>query len=90
MQPLGAPHAGDLPVANLPDSEVPALADSQMDPAQDRRLSDLLEQQQAERLTEEDRHALLMLLQVYQDGLLRKAQALSEAVRRSPRPPLEP
>jgi hypothetical protein len=90
LQPLGTPHASDLPVADLPDVEVLALADSRMDPAQDQRLSDLLEQQQAGRLTEEERHALLTLLQVYQDGLLRKAQALSEAVRRGLRPPLEP
>jgi hypothetical protein len=88
LQPPGAPNAGARPVADLPDAEVLTLADSHMDPAQDRRLSDLLEQQQAGRLPEEDCRALLALLQVYQDGLLRKAQALNEAVRRGLRPPL--
>jgi hypothetical protein len=90
LQPLGAQHAGDGPVAGLSDADVLNLADSQMEATQARRLSDLLERQQAGRLTDEDRRALLALMQVYQDGLLHKAQAMHEAVRRGLLPPLTP
>ncbi len=61
-----------------------------MDSAQEQRLSLLLEKQQAGHLADEERGDLLALMQVYQDGLLRKAQALNEAVRRGLRPPLVP
>ena len=90
LQPLGVQQAGARAVADLSDEDVLALADAQMNPAQERRFSDLLDAQQAGHLAEEDRHALLALMQVYQDGLLRKAQALHEAVRRGLRLPLEP
>lgn len=77
-------------MVDLPDAEVLALAEAQMDRAQDRRLGTLLARQQAGPLTEDERRDLLALLHVYQDGLLRKAQALRKAVRRGLRPPLEP
>ncbi len=53
-----------------------------MEPEQDQRLSDLLDKQQAGILTNNQRLELLTLMQIYQEGLLRKATALSEAVRR--------
>jgi len=53
-----------------------------MEPTQDQRLSTMLDRQQAGELTEAERPELLALMQVYQEGLLRKAQALHEAVRR--------
>jgi hypothetical protein len=59
-------------------------------PAQDRRLSALLQKQQAQALSDPERAELLALMQVYQEGLLRKAQALREAVRRGLRMPLKP
>ena len=90
LEPLGAQRAADQSATERPDADVLAVADSQMDAAQEQRLSQLLEQQQAGQLTDEDRLALLALMQVYQDGLLRKAQALHEAVRRGLRPPLDP
>jgi hypothetical protein len=37
-----------------------------------------------------ERSEMLALMQVYAEGLLRKAQALREAVRRGLREPLEP
>lgn len=89
LEPLGRQRTGDPAVTDLSDSGVTALAESQMDAAQERRFSDLLNQQQTGCLTDEDRQALLALMQAYQDGLLRKAQALHEAVRRGLRPPLE-
>jgi predicted DNA-binding protein len=90
LQPLGVQHAADQPVAELSDADVLAIADSEMDPAQEGRFRELLEKQQAGPLTQEDRAALLALMQVYQEGLLRKAQALHEAVQRGLRPPLAP
>ena len=84
-----SPHAESYhPVSALSDEEVLALADLQMEPAEDRQLSALLDKQQSGTFTEVERPELLALLQLYQEGLLRKAQALHEAVRRGLREPL--
>jgi hypothetical protein len=77
-------------VTALSDEEVLALTARQLPPAQDRRLSTLLQQQQAQKLPAPERAELCALMQLYQEGLLRKAQALREAVRRGLRAPLEP
>lgn len=77
-------------VETLSDADVLALSNLQLPPDQDARLSDLLDQQQADRLTDAERAELGGLLQSYRLGLLRKAQALSEAVRRGLRPPITP
>lgn len=53
-----------------------------MEADQDQKLSDLLNRQQAGGLTEIEQLELQALMQVYQIGLLRKATALSEAVKR--------
>ena len=93
LQPLGVQHAADRPVAELSAADVLAAADSEMDSAQERRFRELLEARhalQAARLTHKDRATLLALMQVYQEGLLRKAQALHEAAQRGLRPPLAP
>ncbi|MBI3951497.1 MAG: hypothetical protein HY314_13685 [Acidobacteria bacterium] len=90
LTPLSPPSEEIKPVSELSDQEVLALADLQMDPVQDRRLSTLLDRQQAALLTEAERPELLALMQIYQESLLRKAQALHEAVRRRLREPLEP
>jgi hypothetical protein len=82
---------GSVPaITSLSDEEVLALTALQMLPAQDRRLSALLQKQQAQALSVPERAELLALMQVYQEGLVRKAQALREAVRRGLRTPLEP
>jgi hypothetical protein len=67
-----------------------AAADVQIPPAEDERLSDLLTRQQAGTLTDTERPELAALMELYQRLLLRKAQALREAVRRGLRAPLEP
>ncbi len=90
LQPLGSNLITGKPVAELSDAEVLAAADSQMEPSQDRRFSELLDRQQAGKLTSDERPELMALMQVYQEGLLRKAQALNEAVQRGLRKPLEP
>jgi predicted DNA-binding protein len=70
------------PISNLSDEQVIALTELQMEPDQDARLSELLDRQQAGLLTEAERVELQTLMQIYQQGLLRKATALSEAVKR--------
>jgi uncharacterized protein YnzC (UPF0291/DUF896 family) len=65
-----------------------ALTELQMEPEQDRRLSELLDKQQARMLTEAERPELQALMQVYQEDLLRKATALSEGVQRGLMKPL--
>jgi hypothetical protein len=89
LPPL-SPSAQELrPVAELSDQAVLELAETRMAPAQGRRLSRLLDKQQAGQLSEGEQAELGVLLQAYQLGLLQKAQALREAVRRGLRPPLE-
>ena len=90
LQPLGVELAAGKPITELSDTEVLAVADTGMEPSQDRRLSELLNNQQAGLLTDGERPELLALMQVYQRGLLQKAQALHEAVRRGLREPLAP
>ncbi len=70
-------------ISALSDEEVLALTELQMQPEQDTRLSELLDQQQAGILTEDEHPELQSLMQLYQEGLLRKATALSEAVKRT-------
>lgn len=70
------------PVSTLSDEQVLALTELQMEPDQDARLSELLDRQQAGLLVEDERLELQTLMQIYQEGLLRKATALSEAVKR--------
>lgn len=78
------------PVAILSDTEVLALSEKQMELEQQQQLSELLDKQQAGLLTSDERSKLASLMQVYQDGLLLKAQALREAVQRGLREPLTP
>ncbi len=70
------------PITTLSDQQVLLLTDIQMEPSQDARLSELLDHQQAGTLAEHERSELQTLMQIYQEGLLRKATALSEAVKR--------
>ncbi|MFO5527800.1 MAG: hypothetical protein ACLBM1_08225 [Cuspidothrix sp.] len=70
------------PVSALSDQAVLELTELQMKPEEDRHLSELLDRQQAGILTESEHPELQALMQIYQEGLLRKATALSEAVKR--------
>lgn len=79
---IGADSLDLEPVSNLPDEQVLVLTELQMEPDQDVRLSKLLDRQQAGLLFENERLELQSLMQIYQEGLLRKAIALSEAVKR--------
>ena len=71
-------------MARWPDAKVLAAADLRMTETEDERLSELLDRQQAALLADAERVELTALMARYQDGLLLKAQALREAVRREP------
>lgn len=75
------------PVASLSNKEVIALTELQMEPDSDQRLSELLYKQQAGTLTDTERTQLWVLMQLYQEKLLLKTQALREAVERGLREP---
>ena len=89
LNPLGV-RTGDRAIETWTDQAVMAAAESQLPPAEDRRLSELLDRQQAGVLLAAEQSELRALIQAYQDGLLRKAQALHEAVRRGLREPPAP
>ncbi len=85
LSPLGeAPK----PVASWTDAELTEACDSESDVSDERRLSELLEFQRESQLTKSDAAELRQRMVVYQEGLLRKAIALREAVRRGLREPL--
>jgi hypothetical protein len=90
LRPLGHPSDEEKPLTSWSDEELLAAADAGMPPAADQRLSELLDRQQAGLLTDAERPELAALMQMYQEGLLRKARALREAVRRGLREPLQP
>lgn len=90
LPPLDVVLGESPPVSGMSDDKVLRLADLRLAPAQDRRLSQLLDQQQTGTLTEPERSELLALMQVYEVNLLRQAEALAEAVRRGLREPLSP
>ncbi len=75
-------------VADLSNEEVLALADLQMDATDDRKLSHLLDKQQAGTLTETERLELIRHMQLYQSSLLQKAEGLAKAVQRGLREPM--
>jgi len=76
------------PLSTLSDQKILALTQLQLHPEQDLRLSELLDRQQAGLLSSQEEPELQNLLKLYQDGLLRKATALQEAVQRGLIPPL--
>ncbi|MEZ2320478.1 MAG: hypothetical protein ACBR15_15905 [Microcoleus sp.] len=77
------------PVSALSDSEVIALTQLRLQPVQEQRLSELLEHQQCGTITDFEREELQALIHIYEDRLLRQAQALNESVRRGLLEPLQ-
>lgn len=90
LNPLAAPPDEEASMAQWPNEKVLATADSRMSEPEDARLSELLDRQQAGVATDAERAETAALMARYQDGQLRKAQALREAVRRGLREPLQP
>lgn len=89
LPPLDVSAESVQAVTSLSDEEVVELTELQMLPDQDRRLSTLLRKQQERTLSAPEQAELVTLMQVYQEGLLRKARALREAVQRGLHAPLE-
>jgi hypothetical protein len=77
------------PVVDLTDEQVMALTQLEMEPLQDAKLSNLLDKQQAGNLESREPEELESLMQIYREGLLRKATALAEAVKRGLMEPLD-
>ena len=88
LSPLNFPSEPTKPIATLTDAEILAVTELNLQPAQDQRLTLLLDKQQAGTLTEPEGSELLALMQLYQEKLLLKSQALREAVKRNLREPL--
>lgn len=80
--------AAEPSVEFLPDEQVLALADTQLDAEQQEELSDLLADNREGHLNEMQRVRMDELMQIYRRGLVRKAQAIRVAVQRGLRPPL--
>jgi hypothetical protein len=82
LSPLGSSALDLTPIGELSDREVLQATELRMDEMQGKRLGKLLDRQQAGKLSEAERSELAALMQVYYECLIRKAQALGEAVRR--------
>ncbi len=72
----------------LPDQELLAICDRQLDPDRDEELAELLQGKQDGELGDEERNRLETLMRQYRIGLIRKAQAIKVAVNRGLRPRL--
>ncbi|MEG4804840.1 hypothetical protein QUB63_29510 [Microcoleus sp. ARI1-B5] len=77
------------PVSELSDSEVIALTQLRLEAVQEQRLSELLDRQQCGTITQIEREELQALIHIYEQRLLRQAQALNESVRRGLLAPLQ-
>lgn len=82
-------HSGDEPpVEMLSDEQILALADMQLEEAEQAQLSNLLALNRNDKITSDEKQRLDELLEIYQRGMVRKAQALQVAVERGLRSPL--
>ncbi len=82
--------AGEPAVEALPDEDVLALRDYEMEPDQQRELSDLLAEQREDSLDPQGRNRLESLMRSYRRGMVLKARALNVAVERGLQAPLAP
>jgi hypothetical protein len=80
--PKQQPNLNLAHLSTLSDRQVIALTELLIEPSQDQRLSQLLQTQQERTLITAEQSELEMLMEIYQAGLLRKAQAINESVKR--------
>jgi hypothetical protein len=73
----------------LSDDEVLRLTELQLTPTQQKNFSRLLKKNRENLATAKDKIQLNELMQIYENGLLRKSKALRVAVQRGLIPPLE-
>jgi hypothetical protein len=78
----------ELPVESLPDEQVLAMCDMQMETEQQELFSDLLARNREGQLNNTEVRQLDELMQVYRRGLVNKARALKVAVERGLKPPI--
>lgn len=78
----------ELPIETLPDSQVLALCELQLDEPQQHNLSILLERQSEGQITSTETQELDFLMKLYRSGMVRKAKAMQIAVERGIYPPL--
>lgn len=78
----------NIPVSALSDEVLLSESQLHIAPEYDLRQSELLEKQQNGTITEMEASELQALMRVYEIGLLRKSQALEEAIRRGLHPSL--
>lgn len=88
LKPWGTVLEGDIHQCG--DEDVLKACDLDLSTEDDLRLTELLQRQQAQTLAVSEQSELASLMQVYQEGLVRKAEALREAVRRGLRGPVQP
>lgn len=81
--------ANDVPVSALSDADLLALCDLQMEEKAQEELHELLDRNREGELQPADRPRFDQLMGVYRRGLVRKAQALQEAVQRGLRGPVQ-
>ena len=70
-------------ISSLPDQELLDLVQIKMDSKQNDRLGELQAKGKADSLNSMERYELMVLLQIYQIGQLRKAEAAVEAKHRN-------
>ncbi len=80
--------SGEIAVEALSDVEVLALAELKMPPKQQKILHKLLEKNGEGELTNDEKKRLDAMMEVYENALLRKSQALRVAVERGLMKPL--
>ena len=88
LKPWGTVPENDI--VQCADEDVLKACDLELSAEDDCRLTGLLHRQQAAALSASEQAELASLMQVYQEGLVRKAEALREAVRRGLREPVQP
>ena len=79
----------EIPVESLPDEQVLALCDLQLEGEQQEQMSELLARNREGQLDDVQARQLDELMQVYRRGLVRKAKALKVAVERGLKTPIE-
>jgi len=85
---IGRAVASPPPVDSLPDEELLAVCNLQLENGDQEALSDLLARNADGLLPASEQGRLDALMEVYRHGLVRKAQALKSAVARGLIPPL--
>jgi predicted transcriptional regulator len=80
--------SSELVIESLPDNQVLTLCNLQMENQQQELLTELLARQREGQLNDNENTQLDELMQIYRQGLVRKAKAVKVAVERGIIPPI--